>query len=68
MRSSRAPQPSRRKLTLYYFRSAFKSSSNSSATDSLLSERGHIDNSHRMADETLKCVFPLDPHIVQNSS
>lgn len=34
--------------------SAFKSSTNSSATDALLSERGHIDNSHRMADATLE--------------
>ncbi|SCV74140.1 BQ2448_6572 [Microbotryum intermedium] len=32
---------------------AFKTSTNSSVTDRLLQERGHIDNSHRMADDTL---------------
>ncbi|ORY79307.1 hypothetical protein BCR35DRAFT_304715 [Leucosporidium creatinivorum] len=37
--------------------SAFKSSSNSSATDALLSERNHIDNSHRMADATLDQAY-----------
>jgi Golgi SNAP receptor complex protein 1 len=36
------------------FHSAFKTASGSSVTDSLLAERGRIDNSHRMADETLE--------------
>ncbi|KAK4051832.1 protein transport protein gos1 [Microbotryomycetes sp. JL201] len=36
---------------------AFKSASQSSATDSLLAERGRIDNSHRMADETLSQAY-----------
>jgi len=34
--------------------SAFKTQTGSSVTDSLLAERGRIDNSHRMADETLE--------------
>ncbi|KAM0750164.1 V-snare-domain-containing protein [Meredithblackwellia eburnea MCA 4105] len=33
--------------------SAFKSSNHSSATDALLSERNHIDNSHRMLDDIM---------------
>ncbi|KAK4058418.1 protein transport protein gos1 [Microbotryomycetes sp. JL221] len=37
--------------------SAFKSASQSSATDSLLAERGRIDNSHRMTDETLSQAY-----------
>lgn len=41
-------------LIYLHLHSAFKSSTNSSATDALLSERGHIDNSHRMADATLE--------------
>jgi hypothetical protein len=34
--------------------SAFKSATGASVTDSLLAERGRIDNSHRMADDTLR--------------
>ncbi|BGP30475.1 protein transport protein gos1 [Rhodotorula toruloides] len=37
--------------------SAFKTASGSSVTDSLLAERGRIDNSHRMADETLEQAY-----------
>jgi len=50
------PRPSwlTRAPTLPPFRSAFKSSSNSSATDSLLGERSRIDSSHRMMDDTLE--------------
>lgn len=36
--------------------SAFKSSSNSSTTDALLSERNRIDHSHRMTDDVLGFV------------
>lgn len=36
--------------------SAFKTATGASVTDSLLAERGRIDNSHRMADDTLECV------------
>lgn len=43
----------RRSLTLIWECSAFKSSNNSSATDQLLSERNHIDNSHRMLDDIM---------------
>ncbi|GAA5998264.1 Gos1p [Rhodotorula paludigena] len=37
--------------------SAFKTATGSSVTDSLLAERGKIDNSHRMADETLQQAY-----------
>ncbi|KDE06005.1 hypothetical protein MVLG_03687 [Microbotryum lychnidis-dioicae p1A1 Lamole] len=37
--------------------SAFKTSTNSSVTDRLLQERGHIDNSHRMAEHTLNQAY-----------
>ncbi|BGP23175.1 golgi SNAP receptor complex member 1 [Rhodotorula toruloides] len=37
--------------------SAFKTASGPSVTDSLLAERGRIDNSHRMADETLEQAY-----------
>ncbi|BGP38495.1 protein transport protein gos1 [Rhodotorula kratochvilovae] len=37
--------------------SAFKTATGSSVTDSLLAERGRIDNSHRMADETLEQAY-----------
>ncbi|BGO98092.1 hypothetical protein RTG_01287 [Rhodotorula toruloides ATCC 204091] len=37
--------------------SAFKTASGSSVTDSLLAERGRIDNSHRMVDETLEQAY-----------
>ncbi|GAA5847420.1 hypothetical protein JCM5353_006433, partial [Sporobolomyces roseus] len=37
--------------------SAFKTQTGSSATDKLLAERGRIDNSHRMADETLEQAY-----------
>lgn len=32
-----------------------------SQTDALLADRGRIDSSHRMIDDTLKCVNPLEP-------
>ncbi|GAA5866600.1 hypothetical protein JCM3774_004026 [Rhodotorula dairenensis] len=37
--------------------SAFKSANGASVTDSLLAERGRIDNSHRMADDTLSQAY-----------
>ncbi|GAA5974207.1 hypothetical protein JCM11641_003327 [Rhodosporidiobolus odoratus] len=37
--------------------SAFKTATGSSVTDALLAERGRIDNSHRMADETLNQAY-----------
>ncbi|GAA5924404.1 hypothetical protein JCM10213_004570 [Rhodosporidiobolus nylandii] len=37
--------------------SAFKNQTGSSVTDALLAERGRIDNSHRMADETLSQAY-----------
>ncbi|GAA6005658.1 hypothetical protein JCM11491_003716 [Sporobolomyces phaffii] len=37
--------------------STFKTQTGSSATDSLLAERGKIDNSHRMADATLEQAY-----------
>ncbi|GAA5968160.1 hypothetical protein JCM8115_001760 [Rhodotorula mucilaginosa] len=37
--------------------SAFKSATGASVTDSLLAERGRIDNSHRMADDTLSQAY-----------
>ncbi|POY72581.1 hypothetical protein BMF94_4408 [Rhodotorula taiwanensis] len=37
--------------------SAFKSASGASVTDSLLGERDRIDNSHRMADDTLSQAY-----------
>ncbi|TNY18887.1 snare region anchored in the vesicle membrane C-terminus-domain-containing protein [Rhodotorula diobovata] len=37
--------------------SAFKTATGSSVTDSLLAERGRIDNSHRMADQTLEQAY-----------
>lgn len=48
-----SPQAMNDSLTVF-FHSAFKTASGSSVTDSLLAERGRIDNSHRMADETLE--------------
>ncbi|THH21206.1 hypothetical protein EW146_g295 [Bondarzewia mesenterica] len=35
----------------------------SSAADSLLAERGRIDSSHRMIDETLECVHIVNPFL-----
>ncbi|GAA6018343.1 hypothetical protein JCM8202_001341 [Rhodotorula sphaerocarpa] len=37
--------------------SAFKTATGASVTDSLLAERGRIDNSHRMADDTLDQAY-----------
>ncbi|GAA6028023.1 hypothetical protein JCM8097_001835 [Rhodosporidiobolus ruineniae] len=37
--------------------SAFKTATGSSVTDALLAERGRIDNSHRMADDTLSQAY-----------
>jgi Golgi SNAP receptor complex protein 1 len=45
------------RMLTFSARSAFKTATGSSVTDHLLAERGRIDNSHRMADETLKCDY-----------
>lgn len=40
-------------------RSDYKSAT-ATQTDALLADRGRIDSSHRMLDDTLKCVLVLD--------